>query len=311
MNKILNNILMQSGLIIPLDTDEIEQLARACSNFVKSESFSFSTFESLLIYYIKGKEWPKLNNFIENYVSENRERKSTYPTRVNHALVFFCIYLAIAECQDRKEQTIRSLALQNMMLVVHGKWKTLKYSNILCTLYFKSTVYLGDLSIGEKEYPCEFARSMFKDDFRVNEDIDDEMSECIQSLVLMAFDAEMEQFISKLDEKDPFMRVVSILEHYFLNMPQLPTLNDFKRLMSITFIDKEGKGQKISNILGKIADSGVVLSEEINSESSLILMGVNRLMNSENIDYLNKIRLKPKEFFVYLYHELLLEKFLK
>lgn len=240
---------MQSGLIIPLDTDEIEQLARACSNFVKSESFSFSTFESLLIYYIKGKEWPKLNNFIENYVSENRERKSTYPTRVNHALVFFCIYLAIAECQDRKEQTIRSLALQNMMLVVHGKWKTLKYSNILCTLYFKSTVYLGDLSIGEKEYPCEFARSMFKDDFRVNEDIDDEMSESIQSLVLMAFDAEMEQFISKLDEKDPFMRVVSILEHYFLNMPQLPTLNDFKRLMSITFIDKEGKGQKINNIL--------------------------------------------------------------
>lgn len=68
MNKILNNILLQSGLIIPLDTDEMEQLARACSNFVKSESFSFSTFESLLIYYIKGKEWPELNNFIENYI---------------------------------------------------------------------------------------------------------------------------------------------------------------------------------------------------------------------------------------------------
>lgn len=169
MNKILNNILLQSGLIIPLDTDEIEQLVRACSNFVKSESFSFSTFESLLIYYIKGKEWPELNNFIENYISENSERKSTYPTRVNHALGFFCIYLAIAACQNRKEQAIRSLALQNMMLAVHGKWNTLRYSEILCTLYFKSTVYLGDLSIGEKEYPCEFARSMFKDHYRVNE----------------------------------------------------------------------------------------------------------------------------------------------
>lgn len=311
MNKILNNILLQSGLIIPLDTDEIEQLARACSNFVKSESFSFSTFESLIIYYIKGKEWPKLNKFIENYVSENSEKKSTYPTRVNHALGFFCIYMAIAECQDRKEQAIRSLALQNMMLAVHGKWKTLKYSNILCTLYFKSTVYLGDLSIGEKEYPCEFARSMFKDDYRVNEDIDDEISESIQSLVLMAFDAEMEQFILKLDKKDPFMRVVSILEHYFLNMPQLPTLSDFKRLMAITFVDKEGKGQKMSNILAKIADSGVVLSEEVISGSSLILTGINRLMNGGNTDFLNQIRLKPKEFFVYLYHELLLEKLLK
>lgn len=311
MNKILNNILLQSGLIIPLDTDEIEQLARACSNFVKSESFSFSTFESLLIYYIKGKEWPELNNFIEKNISENSERKSTYPTRVNHALGFFCIYLAIAECQNRKEQAIRSLALQNMMLAVHGKWNTLRYSEILCTLYFKSTVYLGDLSIGEKEYPCEFARSMFKDHYRVNDDIDDEMSENIQSLVLMAFDAEMKQFISTLDEKDPFMRVVSILEHYFLNMPQQPTLSDFKRLVAITFVDKEGKGQKMSNVLWKIADSGVVLPEEVISKTSLILMGVNRLMNGGNTEFLNKIRLKPKEFFVYLYHELLLEHLLK
>lgn len=311
MNKILNNILLQSGLIIPLDTDEMEQLARACSNFVKSESFSFSTFESLLIYYIKGKEWPELNNFIENYISENSERKSTYPIRVNHALGFFCIYLAIAECQGRKEQAIRSLALQNMMLAVHGKWNSLRYSEILCTLYFKSTVYLSNLSIGEKEYPCEFARSMFKDHYRVNDDIDDEMSENIQSLVLMAFDAEMKQFISTLDEKDPFMRVVSILEHYFLNMPQLPTLSDFKRLVAITFVDKEGKGQKMSNVLWKIADSGVVLSEEVISKTSLILMGVNRLMNGGNTDFLNKIRLKPKEFFVYLYHELLLEHLLK
>lgn len=311
MNKILNNILLQSGLIIPLDTDEMEQLARACSNFVKSESFSFSTFESLLIYYIKGKEWPELNNFIEKNISENSERKSTYPTRVNHALGFFCIYLAIAECQGRKEQAIRSLALQNMMLAVHGKWNTLRYSEILCTLYFKSTVYLGDLSIGEKEYPCEFARSMFKDHYRVNDDIDDEMSENIQSLVLMAFDAEMKQFISTLDEKDPFMRVVSILEHYFLNMPQQPTLSDFKRLVAITFVDKEGKGQKMSNVLWKIADSGVVLPEEVISKTSLILMGVNRLMNGGNTEFLNKIRLKPKEFFVYLYHELLLEHLLK
>lgn len=257
MNKILNNILLQSGIIIPLDTDEIEQLARSCSNFVNSESFSFSTFESLLIYYIKGKEWPKLNNFIENYISENSERKPTYPTRVNQALGFFCIYLAIAECQNRKEQAIRSLALQNMMLAVHGKWKTLRYSDILCTLYFKSTVYLGDLSIGEKEYPCEFARSMFKDDYRVNEDIDDEMSESIQSLVLMAFDAEMEQFISTLDEKDPFMRVVSILEHYFLLGAEKREKITLEEMMDI----KDLYGQSLTASIIEARDYGIITTE--------------------------------------------------
>ena len=132
------------------------------------------------------------------------------------------------ELVSQIEDTVRTFGIEpysekhtdSKIRVRSIQWLTRHYNVCLlytsCTLYFKSTEYLGDLSIGEKDYPCDFARSMFQEDYRVNEDIDDEMSENIQSLVLMAFDAEMEQFISTLEEKDPFMRVVSILEHYFL-----------------------------------------------------------------------------------------------
>lgn len=313
MNDILNNILMQSGLIIPLEEENVEMLSKACSNFVNEESFSFSVFEDLVYCYLNKQDCKKLNASIENFMLMNEGIQKTYPLCVSHALVFYCIYISIEECGSQKTQAIRSLSLQNAMLQIHGKWETLKFTDLLCSLYFKSTEYLGNLCIGEKVYPRDFARSMFKDGCRVNEDIDDEMAGYIQSLVLLSWDAEMLQFTEKLEEKNAFMRVVYVLEHYFLNKPQLPNKDDFRRLLSIMFIGKDGKRQKIGTILSTIADSEVVLVNDIKSSSSLILIETDRIASNDDGPKMlqHDFKLSPKEFFVYLYHELLLEDLLK
>lgn len=313
MNDILNNILMQSGLIIPLEEEEVEMLSKACSNFINEESFSFSVFEDLVSCYLNKQDSKKLNASIENFMLMNEGIQRTYPLCVSHALVFYCIYISIEECGSKKTQAIRSLALQNAMLQIHGKWDTLKFADLLCSLYFKSTEYLGNLYIGEKVYPRDFARSMFKDGCRVNEDIDDEMARYIQSLVLLSWDAEMLQFTEKLEEKNVFMRVVYVLEHYFLNKPQLPNKDDFRCLLSMMFVGKDGKRQKFGTILSTIADSEVVLVNDIKSSSSLILIETDRIASNDDGPKMlpHDFRLSPKEFFVYLYHELLLEDLLK
>ena len=313
MNDILNNIFMQSGLIIPLEEEEVEMLSKACSDFINEESFSFPVFEDLVCCYLNKQGHKKLIDSIENFMLMNEGIQKTYPLCVSHALVFYCIYRSIEECSSKKTQAIRSLALQNAMLQIHGKWDTLKFTDILCSLYFKSTEYLGNLYIGEKVYPRDFARSMFKDGCRVNEDVDDEMAGYIQSLVLLSWDAEMQRFIDELDEKNAFMRVVYILEHYFLNKPQLPNKDDFRHLLSMMFIGKDGKRQKIGTILSMIADSGVVLVNNIKSLTSLILIETDRIASNDDGPKMlpHDLRLSPKEFFVYLYHELLLEDLLK
>lgn len=313
MNDILNNILMQSGLIIPLGEVEVEMLSKACSNFVNEESFSFPVFEDLVYCYLNKQGCKKLKASIENFMLMNEGIQKTYPLCVSHALVFYCIYISIEECGSHKTQAIRSLSLQNAMLQIHGKWDTLKFSDLLCSLYFKSTEYLGNLHIGEKMYPRDFARSMFKDECRVNEDIDEEMARYIQSLVLLSWDAQMQRFIDELDEKNPFMRVVYVLEHYFLNKPQLPNKDDFKKILHMTFIGKDGKKQKIGTILSMIADREVVLVDDIKSSSSQILKETDRIVSHDDGPQilLYDFRLSPKEFFVYLYHELLLEDLLK
>ena len=49
MNNVLNNILMQCGLIVPLEETETDVLAKACSEYIGNESFSSVILRNWLI----------------------------------------------------------------------------------------------------------------------------------------------------------------------------------------------------------------------------------------------------------------------
>ena len=166
--------------------------------------------------------------------------------------------------------------------------------------------------IGEKIYPRDFVQSMFIDSFRQGETISEDMSDKIQSLALMAWDAEMSQFIKELKETNDFLKIQLILEHYFVNKPQIPQKEDFIELMQRIFPRGGNRQrQKIEKILKNLAETDVCLVDEIKSDSSLLLHEIENARDNEYGDYLKDFELSPKEFFVYLYHELLLEDLLK
>ena len=311
MDKILNDIFIQCGLVIPLDKEETEMLDQACNEFVSSEDFSFSDYEEMLGYYINNDKFSDLDSFIENYAKNNDWKGYKVPQRIKNALVFYCVYLCIINCDDIRQKGLRSLSLQNAMIQVHGNWEKLKFQNILSKLYFKCDEYTDGESIGEKLYPKDFVQSMFMEGYMVNETITEDIAGDIHSLALIAWDAEVKRFISDLKEKDPFVRVYLILKHYFINKPQILTKTDFDVLMSNVF-PRGGIGQKqnVEKALQKIADLSKTL-ENVKSENSILLLEINNARESELAYYLKGIQLTPKEFFVYLYHELLLEELLK
>lgn len=311
MDKILNDIFIQCGLVIPLDKEETEMLDQACNEFVSSEDFSFSDYEEMLGYYINNDKFSDLDSFIENYAKNNDWKGYKVPQRIKNALVFYCVYLCIINCDDIRQKGLRSLSLQNAMIQVHGKWENVKFQNILRKLYFKCDEYTDGESIGEKLYPKDFVQSMFMEGYMVNETITEDIAGDIHSLALIAWDAEVKRFISDLKEKDPFVRVYLILKHYFINKPQILTKTDFDVLMSNVF-PRGGIGQKqnVEKALQKIADLSKTL-ENVKSENSILLLEINNARESELAYYLKGIQLTPKEFFVYLYHELLLEELLK
>lgn len=198
------------------------------------------------------------------------------------------------------------------MIQVHGNWEKLNYQDVLYKLYFKYNQYAEGEVIGEKKYPRDFVQSMFIDSFRQGETISEDMSDKIQSLALMAWDAEMSQFIKELKETNDFLKIQLILEHYFINKPQIPQKEDFIELMQRIFPrGGNGQRQKIEKILKNLAETDVCLVDEIKSDSSLLLHEIENARDNEYGDYLKDFELSPKEFFVYLYHELLLEDLLK
>lgn len=312
MNDILNSILMQCGLIVPLEEAETDMLAQACSEYINNESFSFEDFEELVDCYVTNRECKELNDFVTEYISSNDLGNYNFPKRIKCALVFYCIFLAIEECDDDKNAALRSLSLQNVMIQVHGNWNDLNYQNILYKLYFKYDQYADGEVIGEKKYPRTFVQSMFIGNFRQGETFSKELSDKIQSLALMAWDAEMSHFIKGLKETNDFLKIQLILEHYFNNKPQILQKEDFVELMQRIFPrGGNGQKQKIEKILKNLAETDVCLVDEIKSGSSLILHEIVNARDNEYGDYLKGFELSPKEFFIYLYHELLLEDLLK
>lgn len=243
MNNVLNDILMQCGLIVPLEEIETDTLAKACSEYISNESFSFEDFEELADCYVMNRECKELNDFVAEYISNNGLGNYNFPKRIKCALVFYCIYLAIEECDNDKDIALRSLSLQNVMIQVHGNWGKLNYQNILYKLYFKYDQYAEEEVIGEKKYPRDFVQSMFTGSFRQGETISDDMSDNIQSLALMAWDEEMSQFIKGIKETNDFLKIQLILEHYFINKPQIPQRENFVELMQRIF-PRGGNGQK-------------------------------------------------------------------
>lgn len=312
MNNVLNDILMQCGLIVPLEETKTDVLAKACSEYIGNESFSFGDFEELADCYVMNRECKELNDFVTEYISSNGLGNYNFPKRIKCALVFYCIYLAIEKCDNDKDIALRSLSLQNVMIQVHGNWENLNYQDVLYKLYFKYDQYAEGEVIGEKKYPRDFVQSMFIDSFRQGETISEDMSDKIQSLALIAWDAEMSQFIKGLKETNDFLKIQLILEHYFVNKPQIPQKEDFIELMQRIFpCGGNGQKQKIEKILKNLAETDVCLVDDIRSGSSLILHEIVNARDNEYGDYLKDFELSPKEFFVYLYHELLLEDLLK
>lgn len=245
MNNVLNNILMQCGLIVPLEETETDVLAKACSEYIGNESFTFDDFEELADCYVTNRECKELNDFVTEYISNNDLGNYNFPKRIKCALVFYCIYLAIEESEDDKDAALRSLSLQNVMIQVHGNWEKLNYQDVLYKLYFKYNQYAEGEVIGEKKYPRDFVQSMFIDSFRQGETISEDMTDKIQSLALMAWDAEMSQFIKGLKETNDFLKIQLILEHYFINKPQIPQKEDFIELMQRIFhVAEMGKGKR-------------------------------------------------------------------
>ena len=157
-NYILDQLLMQSGLIVPYSKDYILLLEKGCRNFI-DEKLDNGFFTDLALSYTKNSCPDLFKNYIQGLFEEAKE----LPPCVWNTLVFYVVYLAIIDNDNENEKAIYSCMLQNILIRCKGHWEELKFPSYLIRLYGFMDTYLLDNQVGDGDFPHDFLGTIFSD----------------------------------------------------------------------------------------------------------------------------------------------------
>lgn len=310
MKKILGNILLSSGLIVPLKDVIRDMLYEACEKYTSAEEFDIYRFEELTSRYLLNEADEELDDYVKKYILQEYEEEIQFPACVRHALVFFVMYKAIMDSSDEEDAAIYSLSLQNMMIRVKNHSSELKYKSYLQELFYHFESFTQDIIQYSDKYPRDLVRKVFqKDDFGIA-DLTTQDVEGLRYLSYVAWRQKMKSFFTSLKESNPYLRVALCLEHYFINLPHYGMPWDIRDLMQLCVVQSSSR-PKLRQVMKQLEDYGICFSNHEGADSCVLMnMLYNQNVDTSEDPYLSKY-FSVKEFFLYLYHELLLDYKLK
>jgi hypothetical protein len=308
----LNNLLIRGGLISPYNEEQTGHLVEACRHYLVEEDFDENFFSKIVALYVEGGYDEDLQKFVLEFIVENYNEDSNMPSCVWQTLTFFVIYLSLKENDDAEMQAIYSCSLQNRLIECKGRWKILRFQKELVELFYYMDSYMEDKYEIKDVCSIDVLKQIYSENGFQGQVISSNTALALKFIGQNAWEFRMNSFLnsSKVkEEKNPYIRAVTVLEYVFINKPWFYMPVDLKYLLKETFSRPINKALPLRTILKSIIDIGIVLVEEVNSNSSKILQILEKGEIPED-SYLDE-RFMPNEFMVYLYNELLLEAKLK
>lgn len=305
-NYILDQLLMQSGLIVPYSKDYILLLEEGCRNFI-DEKLDYGVFTDLALSYTKNTCPELLKSHIQGLLEETKE----LPPCVWNTLAFYIIYLAINDNEDEKEKAIYSCILQNILVRCKGHWEESRFPYYLLRLYGFMDVYLQDNEVGGGDFPLDFLETMFSDINTLKTTLNaEEGQRKLKVIGKYAWKHRLEEWIKneRFQHQNPYLKAMEILQYLFDNRPNVFIHDGVFELIKESKFLKSQKKETLDKILETIRDAEIINEETERLKSSVIL----RLISEEHItdDTFLQEKFTPKEFFVCVYYELLLESIL-
>ena len=300
--KVFNQLLMQSGLIIPYNNDFATIIQGVCDH-IASEQINEELFTQLVLQYTEGNHPDVLIDIFSKY---DVVEASEIPLCVWNALTFYVIFIAIANNDDDKQKAIYSCTLQNCLIKCKGHWERLKYQNHLIRLYGYMQDYLHENEIGNEDFPLDLLVEIYQN---VNTPIP--VNKFGQLRVIGKYEWKsliQEYVLTEHKNETPYLRITNFLNYLHVNRPSVFIEENVFELMQNIGISNTKMQKSLKEIIQIIKDGNFTFGKDIQSESSIIL----KLIAEEGFsdeDFLNE-KFTPQEFFVYLYYELLLESIL-
>lgn len=298
--------LLEGILVVPYNEEEIERLEAVCTAIVDGDDFSDDTVADLTLMVLTHTVDSSLKEMFEKSYKTQNETEIKIPRSVCEALAAYTVYKAIG-----KNEVSYHLSLLNCMIVMNGQWHHQPYPEL-----FSQCVETAIAAVDNKANMGEiddivFLQKLFGNQEQLLEEYFDRDSlSVIQKLARDAWYFRTEEYIKEecLKSSSIYERLYVGLTHIVDSMPWIFLNQRVMHQIHDLSPRTNTKELTIAEIIEQVRPH-YSAKKELNSNSSILLhLLADTNYRGKKWDFI-KTTLSVRHFAVYLYYELLLEKY--
>lgn len=305
MNITLNELLNKT-LIVPYEDEVVERLGEICNEYVTDDDFNDDDVAELAVMVLTHKPDPALKEKLEESYEAKYSESFTIPKSVCEMMAAYCLMLAIEQ-----EKLTFYLALLNTMIIQCGQLEHLPYASFFAEAMEKALQTVDAECKMEEADEKAFVNKLFSDKGdALNAALDEEDKLAMKRLVRNAWYYKTKEYINgeQLEGLTTYAKVFKGLEHVVASMPQVffneQAIQQIKEL-----VPTENAKEKTVEEIVKMIRPHYNAERELSCNSSVLL----HIIADEEHSYaalpFMKTKMTVRQFAVWLYYELLLEKY--
>lgn len=300
------NELLDRTLVVPYDEETVTRLDEVCNSYVDDENeFNDDSIADLIVIVLTHNSVTTLKSSLEKLYQEKNEEEFKIPRSVCETLAAYMLMLAM-----EKDNITYKLALMNTLIIQNGHLDELPFAT-----FFASAVQ-DALSASDKEGELEkteetaFVKKLFDPKITKPFSLDEEERRITQNLARKAWYYDMREYIDgdQLRGLQVYAKVYKAITHIVYSMSwqtyNQQAMNQIKRIVPPQ--NKDAKTiEEIVRMVRPLYDQNM----DVRCHSSVLLQVIADESHEYNKMGFMKSKLTARQFAVWLYYELLLEKY--
>ena len=299
--------LLQRTLVVPFDVEETELLEKVCETYVDDEDFSDDSVADLAIVVLTHTPNEHVKKKLAELYEELRNESLSMAKPVCEALAAYTLYKA-----TDNGDIANNLAMLNCMVLMNKRWEHTPFPDLFAACIEKSQKEVDNMCRLESVDDAVFLTKLYGNNNELEETaLDSELLKILKQLARDAWYHRTHDYINseELKKFNTYIKAYVALEHIVSSMPW-----DFLNERVITQIKELVPNTKakamtieaIAEMLRPYYDK----KKEPSSHSSLLLHVIADKEHRAMTWPFMKTKLTVREFAVYLYYELILEKYI-
>lgn len=296
--------LLDRALVVPYSEETVERLAEVCNSYFKAKGFNDDDVADLAVMVLTHDQKPAFASKLEELYAVKYEETFAIPRCVCETLAFYILLLALDE-----EDISYELALLNTLVIQNGQLERLPYAKILTPIIQKSLKDIDEEAELDQVDENEFLRKLFSEDSETPTSIGEEDKPIVKRLARDAWYFKTTEFINgdQLRGRTTYVKAYTAIAYIVESMPWVFKNERVMAQIREIVPTNTAKAKTVAEIVDTVRpyyDN----EKELKCRSSVLLHIIADEKHSYGLLPFMKSTMTVREFAVWLYYELLLEK---